>query len=185
MVATVHRRSGSGRIRLPGAFAGGELAVAVLGVGLDVVDVEAFAAQLADPASGFVAATYRPAERRVAGQVADVDQRARHLAGRFAAKEALVKAWSMARRGHPPALAQVDLCDIEVVDDGFGRPALRLHGLVAAAVVDLAIPPVDAAGPAVNGPPSDTAVTAHLSISHDGPVAAAVVILEDRAMARR
>jgi holo-[acyl-carrier protein] synthase len=69
----------------------------------------------------------------------------------------------VARRGQPPALAQVDLRDVEVVDDGFGRPGLRLHGPVRAAVAELA--------------PGAT-VTAHVSISHDGPTAAAVVILE-------
>jgi holo-[acyl-carrier protein] synthase len=147
----------------------------ILGLGLDVVDVEAFAAQLADPASGFVEATFRPGERRrgaapgpsgTAGRAAGAagaPRWAQHLAGRFAAKEALVKAWSVARRGQPPALAQVDLRDVEVVDDGFGRPGLRLHGPVRAAVAGLA--------------PGAT-VTAHVSISHDGPTAAAVVILE-------
>jgi holo-[acyl-carrier protein] synthase len=149
----------------------------ILGLGLDVVDVEAFAAQLADPASGFVEATFRPGERRRRGAApgpsgtaaeraagaAGAPRWAQHLAGRFAAKEALVKAWSVARRGQPPALAQVDLRDVEVVDDGFGRPGLRLHGPVRAAVAELA--------------PGAT-VTAPVSISHDGPTAAAVVILE-------
>lgn len=168
----------------------------ILGVGLDIVDVDAFALQLADPASAFVDATFRPGERRGSssarppgggplrpgpgpGEVGPVDggtdsrpdgrrdgarhRTAQHLAGRFAAKEALVKAWSVARRGRPPALAQVDLRDIEVVDDGYGRPALRLHGAVRDAVGDLS---------------SGAPVIAHLSISHDGPTAAAVVILE-------
>ena len=84
-----------------------------------------------------------------------------HLAGRFAAKEAFLKAWSSSRAGQPPALArgELDLRDIEVVDDGFGRPSLRLHGAIRAAAN-----------------PEQTHV--HLSISHDGPVAAAVVVLE-------
>jgi holo-[acyl-carrier protein] synthase len=135
----------------------------VMGVGLDVVDVAAFASQLADPASGFLAATYRSAETRRAHSL-DPPRREVHLAGRFAAKEALVKAWSSARRGSPPVLAAIDLREIEVVDDGFGRPALRLHGAVAAAVRALS---GDGAEPAL-----------HLSISHDGPVAAAVVVVE-------
>jgi holo-[acyl-carrier protein] synthase len=140
--------------------------MAILGVGLDVVDVAAFAEQLADPASGFLTGTFRPAERRRGGDHGgDERRRALHLAGRFAAKEAFVKAWSSARRGHPPALdpAELDLRDIEVVDDGFGRPALRLHGAVRRAVAELA---------------SGGAPAAHLSISHDGGVAAAVVVLE-------
>ena len=134
----------------------------ILGVGLDVVDVAGFAEQLADEASGFAAATFRPAERRNEGT--DRERQARHLAGRFAAKEAFVKAWSSARRGRPPALApdDLDLRDIEVVDDGFGRPGLKLHGAVCRAVAELA--------------PSPEAI--HLSVSHDGGTAAAVVVLE-------
>jgi holo-[acyl-carrier protein] synthase len=138
----------------------------ILGLGLDVVDVATFAEQLADEASGFVAATFRPSERRRhPNDTTDSQGRALHLAGRFAAKEAFVKAWSVARRGQPPALApaDLDLRDIEVVDDGFGRPALRLHGPVRNAVAHLA----------GQAPP-----TIHLSISHDGGVAAAVVVLE-------
>jgi holo-[acyl-carrier protein] synthase len=132
----------------------------ILGVGLDVVDVAGFAEQLADPASAFVERTFRPAEQRRSREHPD---RARHLAGRFAAKEAFLKAWSSSRRGQPPALtpADLDLRDIEVVDDGFGRPSIRLHGAVRRAV-----------DPAMTG--------FHLSISHDGPVAAAVVVLEEK-----
>jgi holo-[acyl-carrier protein] synthase len=143
----------------------------ILGVGLDVVDVAAFAQQLADPASGFVAATFRPGERRrfpparPGADPAAQHRRALHLAGRFAAKEAFLKAWSSARRGRRPAMhaADLDLRDIEVVDDGFGRPSLRLHGAVHTEIARLTEP----------GPPA-----LHLSISHDGGVAVAVVVLE-------
>ncbi|MBI5887927.1 MAG: holo-ACP synthase [Deltaproteobacteria bacterium] len=45
----------------------------------------------------------------------------KHLAGRFAAKEACVKALSFA----PEAV--FGWKDIEVVNDGNGRPAIRLH----------------------------------------------------------
>lgn len=130
----------------------------ILGVGLDVVDVAGFAEQLGDEASGFVEATFRPAELRTVSP--DPERRAWHLAGLFAAKEAFVKAWSASRRGRPPLLATVDLREIEVVDDGFGRPGLRLHGEVRQALAE-------------PGPP-----TMHVSISHDGGVAAATVILE-------
>ena len=94
------------------------------------------------------------------------DLRAQRLAARFAAKEAFVKAWSGARAGRDPALDTVDLREIEVVDDGHGRPALRLHGTVAAALEQLA---------------SELGVAAplrtHVSLSHDPPTAAAVVVL--------
>jgi holo-[acyl-carrier protein] synthase len=130
----------------------------ILAVGLDVVGTASFAEQLDDTASAFVDATFTASEQRAARG----PQRALRLAGRYAAKEAFVKAWSGARAGRPHVLAAVDLREIEVVDDGRGRPALALHGEVAAAVALL-----DAGR-----------VEAHLSISHDPPVAAAVVVLE-------
>ncbi len=132
--------------------------MSVLGVGVDVVDVVGFRAQLADPASGFVAATFTGGERRDAERPAG--DRAERLAARFAAKEALVKAWSGARFGRPPVAAAVDLRQVEVVLDGWGRPGLRLHGDVAAGVAALA-----------------RGVDARLSLSHDGGVATAVVVL--------
>ena len=141
----------------------------VLGTGLDLVHLPAFAEQLADPASGFVAATFTPREL---GDVASAgERRTASLGGRFAAKEAFVKAWSAARFGHPPALAVVDLREIEAAPDGWGRPALRLRGAVAAAVAELAGP--------------DEAVAVHLSLTHDGPTAAAVVIVERRTVPER
>ncbi len=142
----------------------------VLGLGLDVVDLAGFAAQLADPASGFAAATFTPAELADVAPVGP--RRTASLAGRFAAKEAFVKAWSTARRGRPPALATIDLRHVEVVTDGWGRPALALHGAVAASLAQLAL---ELAGP---GDPVD--LVTHLSLSHDGPTAAAVVVLERR-----
>jgi holo-[acyl-carrier protein] synthase len=120
-------------------------------IGVDLVDVPAFAQQLDDAASGFVAATFTAREQRVA------KGDARRLAARFAAKEAFVKAWSGSRRGRPPLLAEIDLREIEVVDDGYGRPSLQLHGAVA-----------DAVGP----------LATHLSLSHDGAAAIAFVMLD-------
>lgn len=138
--------------------------MSVLSVGLDVVDVTGFAEQLADPASGFVAATF------TAGEQADAEfgagDRTRRLAGRFAAKEAFVKAWSSARYGRPPALTKIDLRAVEVRLDGHGRPALALHGEVAEELAAFAMQ-AELRGEIVT----------HVSISHDGGVAAAVVIL--------
>jgi holo-[acyl-carrier protein] synthase len=142
--------------------------VTTLAVGLDVVATAAFADQLADTASGFVAATFTAREQRATAAAGEL--RAQRLAARFAAKEAFVKAWSGARAGREPRLDAVDLREIEVVDDGHGRPALALHGAVAAALEELA---------AELGPGAK--LRAHLSVSHDPPVAVAVVVLEVRA----
>lgn len=130
-----------------------------LGLGIDIVDVEGFADQLADRASGFVDGTFTARERRAAP--ADEATRRRHLAGRFAAKEAFVKAWSCARLGRAPALASIDLREVEIVADEVGRPMVQLRG-AALDGVRRTLPPYRML----------------LSISHDGGYAAAVVVLD-------
>lgn len=130
-----------------------------LGVGVDTVHVPGFRDQLADPASGFVRGTFTEAERACAA-ARPSDDAARHLAARFAAKEAFVKAWSGARWGQVPQMERADLREIEVVSDPWGRPSLALHGAVADAVARLG------------------AVRAHVSLSHDGDQAIAFVQLE-------
>ncbi|MFT4036361.1 MAG: holo-ACP synthase [Patulibacter sp.] len=139
----------------------------VLGLGIDVVDIAAFGEQLADPASGFVAGTFTAAECAAAAAGAGAD--ATHLAARFAVKEAFVKAWSSARIGQQPALAtpMLDLRDIELGADAHGRPVLYLHGAVREAVASL----LDSA---------PTPANLLVSLSHDGPVATAVVLLQRR-----
>ena len=78
--------------------------------------------------------------------------RAESLAARFAAKEAVAKAL-----GAPGGLRWRDA---EVVNDPSGRPRLLLHGGVAE----------EAAAQGIT--------TWHLSLSHDGGVATAVVVAE-------
>jgi holo-[acyl-carrier protein] synthase len=123
--------------------------------GVDLVDVAAFRAQLADPASTFAEATFTAGERRAAARRPSRDP-APHLAARYAAKEAVLKAWSGAHFGRPPQLPRVPLTDIEVVSDAHGRPSITLHGGI---------------GEALRG--------AHVSVSlsHDGGYAVASVVL--------
>lgn len=126
-------------------------------VGVDVVDLPAFRAQLEDPASRFATQTFTESER-VSSSLRPGADPARHLAARFAAKEAFLKAWDGAFWGRPPPLeGPVDLREIEVVSDPWGRPTLSFHGRVA----DL-LP---------------RALETSISLSHDGPVAIAVVHL--------
>jgi phosphopantetheine--protein transferase-like protein len=135
-----------------------------LRVGLDLVSVQTVADSLSTHGEHYLGRVFS------AGEVADCrsgdDVDPQRLAARFAAKEAFVKAWSGARAGRAPALATVDLREIEVVDDGHGRPALRLHGAVADALRELA---------SELGVPAP--LRAHISLSHDPPTAAAVVVL--------
>lgn len=124
----------------------------VHGVGVDLVHVPSFADQLDQPGSRFVD-VFSPGER------ADVAARGghpRHLAARWAAREALVKAWSALVYGEPPLLGDEALKQIEVACDAWGRPRLVLRGAVAAYLGECRV---------------------DLSLSHDGDYAVAYVVL--------
>ncbi|WP_165872915.1 holo-ACP synthase [Nocardioides jejuensis] len=124
----------------------------VQGVGVDLVHVPSFAEQLAQPGSRF-ADVFTPGERR---DVAARGGHARHFAARWAAREALVKAWSQLVYGEPPLLGDEALRQIEVACDAWGRPRLLLGGDVAAYLGEC---------------------RADLSLSHDGEYAVAYVVL--------
>lgn len=128
----------------------------IAGIGVDLVDLPGFRRQLADPASRFVEGVFTIGERTYAQNHVSGDP-ARHLAARFAAKEAFIKAWSGGFFGAPPRLDRVDLRHIEVITDAWGRPALRLDPAFAARVGPLRM---------------------HVSLSHDGDCAIAQVVLE-------
>jgi holo-[acyl-carrier protein] synthase len=123
----------------------------VVGVGVDVVEVERVERALRRWGDAFLARVYTPSERERGAGRAGVAR----LAARFAAKEAVMKAlgvgWGWLR-----------FSDIEIVSDGKGRPVVRLHG--GAAQVARAAG-VDAV---------------HLSLSHARGYAAAVAVAEAR-----
>ncbi len=93
----------------------------IVGVGIDVVDVERFMATLED--------TPALRERLFAPEERDLPPNS--LAGRFAAKEALAKAL-----GAPGGLHWVDAV---VVKDDEGRPFWQLHGTVDGRANDLGV----------------------------------------------
>ncbi|MGV9826639.1 MULTISPECIES: holo-ACP synthase AcpS [unclassified Gordonia (in: high G+C Gram-positive bacteria)] len=130
--------------------------MAVVGVGIDVVSIPEFGEQLAQPGTTF-ADRFTVGERR--DSATGTGDEARHLAARWAAKEAVVKAWSVSRFSRSPLLPLIRHSDIEVVTDTWGRPAIRLSGEIAEHLRGAAV---------------------HISLTHDGPTAAAVAILEDQ-----
>jgi holo-[acyl-carrier protein] synthase len=142
----------------------------VRGVGVDIVDLGAFAASLAEPGTRLTRA-FSATERRQCRERAESrgarsgeDPLARHLAARWAAKEAVVKAWSAALYGAPPPIAP-DLLrwsEIETVCDNWGRPSVRLGG-----EVDRQVAATIGEGARWN-----------VSLSHDGGSAIAFVVLE-------
>ena len=149
------------------------------GLGVDLVSLPEFAAQVREPGSTFLSGVLTPREaRRVRARAAVTsgaqpgsarydEAVARHAGGLWAAKEAFIKAWSCAIFGSPPPIGadNVDWHEIEVIHDEWNRPTLALHGDVAAASDESL------------GVPSTWRVL--VSISHDGECAIAQVAIVD------
>jgi holo-[acyl-carrier protein] synthase len=120
----------------------------IVGVGVDVVDIERFAATL-DRTPGIVPRVLTD-EETVAADGSALGTAS--LAARFAAKEAVAKVL-----GAPAGLAWHDC---QVLRSATGRPELHVRGTVAAAAHALGI------------------ARWHVSLSHDGGVAVAQVVGE-------
>jgi holo-[acyl-carrier protein] synthase len=130
--------------------------VSILGVGLDLVSVSEFAEQMEKVGTTMVRDSFTAGERRhAATRSADP---ARHYAARWAAKEAVLKAWAASRFARAPQIGDNPYPLIEVVNDAWGRPSIKLHGMAAEFLPTVKI---------------------HLSLTHDGDMAGAVAILEE------
>lgn len=102
---------------------------AVLGLGIDLVEISRFRESLARFGARLEQRLFTAGEKAYCEQTAPA-HRAQHFAARFAAKEAWIKA------------SGIGLCwtEIEVVNQpGTGAPELRLHGRTAAAARDAGI----------------------------------------------
>jgi len=123
----------------------------IVGIGVDTVDVARFEASVAR-VPALLARLFADSERSRGGKVLPLHS----LAGRFAAKEALIKALGDADgvRWH----------DMRVVSDERGKPSFELHGA----------PPEMVRGRGID--------TIHLSMTHDGGVATAFVVAEGAAV---
>jgi holo-[acyl-carrier protein] synthase len=121
----------------------------VAGVGLDVVEVARIAAMLARHGERVLERICQPGE--VDRSRISLDQ---HVAGLFAAKEAVLKAlgtgWA----------AGLGFRQVEVVRGAGGQPGVRLHGAAAERARALGI------------------TTIHVSISHERAWAAAMAVAE-------
>ena len=132
----------------------------LLGLGLDVVDTARFAELLAEPGTAFGARVFTPQERLTAA-ARPSGTPAVHLAARYAAKEATIKALSqaLAPAPLPPGLGGPDdLVAIEVLNDAAGRPSLALSGRMRALAERVGVTHL------------------HVSLSHDGGIAQAIVL---------
>ena len=123
--------------------------MSVIGLGIDLVEVSRIRALLQKSGDRFKERIY------TAGEIAYCDscaEGATNYAARFAAKEAVAKAL-----GAPAGLRWHDC---EIVSDPDGRPWLTVSGTVAAVAAERGI------------------TRWHLSLSHDGGIASAMVVAE-------
>ena len=156
----------------------------IVGLGHDVVALDVFAEQLAEPDGG-MRRLFSPRELRqsaLRGRL-KADGDAVHLAARWAGKEAVIKAWCEALGETFPLPYTVDnvpWARIEILDDARGVPHVVLADDDARALsealrgVQRDMPTASDAGAQ---PGEDARLRWHISLSHDGPVASAVAIL--------
>lgn len=100
-------------------------------VGLDAIEIERVADAIARHGERFLARVYTPEERSVAAAAGDATNQ--FYAGRFAAKEAVLKALGT---GYAKGLA---FHEVEVLRNANGAPRLVLHGAARARAADLGI----------------------------------------------
>ena len=127
--------------------------MAVAGVGTDLVQASRFRRFLQEQKRGVIDRIFTAGEKAYALGKKDP---APHLAARFAAKEAFLKALGLGLR------EGLSWQDLDVVRDDLGKPSLVVSGRAAEICSQRGIDRI------------------HLSYSHDGDYAQAVVILEDR-----
>ena len=121
----------------------------IVGIGLDIVDTERLARALAAP-GGFAERVFTSGELDACASRAD---RVQALAARFAAKEACLKALSV-------GILEGTLREVEIVSGPTGAPQLRLAGTLEECARNRGVQ------------------HAHVSLTHEPRLAAAVVILE-------
>lgn len=119
-------------------------------VGLDLIEVDRVAGLLDRWGDRFLERVFRPGEISAARR--HPRARAEHVAGRFAAKEAAMKALGTGWRG-------LAFRDIEVGRDARGKPTLALYGRALSRARDLGVASME------------------VSITHASKMAAAVVAL--------
>ncbi|WP_447978157.1 holo-ACP synthase [Candidatus Nitrospira bockiana] len=124
--------------------------MAVVGIGLDLVKIARIQAILERWEERFLARVYTDAERRL------IERRpapAVSFAGRFAAKEAVLKAlgtgWA----------SGVSWLDVQILNDAHGRPVATLHGRAGLLMARAGVTQV------------------HVSVSHDEDYAVAQAVL--------
>ena len=135
-------------------------------VGVDVVHVPSFAAQLRIPGTR-LNAVFHDSEWEYCGSRSGDGSGAQAeacLAARWAAKEAVVKAWSGLLLGEAPVLSEQGFpwAEIVVAHDSWRRPYLRFYGRIEAALQEFERS-------------RSVSLKWHLSVSHDADMSIAYV----------
>lgn len=102
----------------------------IIGHGIDLVDVEEMRRLVDDPAGHFLTRCFTEDERAAAG---DGPNRLHRLAGRFAAKEAVLKALGTGFGG------KIGFADVDILTLPSGAPSVELHGGAAEAAAVLGV----------------------------------------------
>lgn len=123
----------------------------IVGIGVDIVDVGRVDGLLERYRERFVRRVFTDAENRYAGKSVKTAEK---LAGRFAVKEAVLKAFGTGKS------QGILWRDVETVPGPRGRPKVNLYGNAS------------------NYLKSINADIVHVSISHDGGKAVAFVVIE-------
>jgi holo-[acyl-carrier protein] synthase len=121
----------------------------ISGIGIDIEMISRVASVLEQWSDAFVEKVFTGQEKKYCMEKGNPPQ---HLAARFAAKEAFAKAigtgWGGVFRWR----------DVEVINDEFGKPSIRLHKELAKHLQHASV---------------------HLSLSHTADYVAAVVVIEN------
>lgn len=157
----------------------------IAGIGHDLVNVAQFAEQTQD-GNGW-RALFSVRELRQCDLRAQVknDERALHIAARWAGKEAVIKAWSEAlctiNNPYPYTLDNMPWASIEILNDSHGCPRIILSSDVHSQLVKSLF---SASSECVDSSEYIDNICWHISLSHDGLLddnsafASAVVMLE-------
>lgn len=123
----------------------------IIGIGIDISEQERIRASITQFGQQFVEKLFTTQEINYCERYRDPTE---HYAGKFAVKEAFMKAIGTGRR------QQVTFKDIEVLNQSSGAPRIILHGNTKVFTDNLGIMQI------------------HVSVSHSADIAVAVVILE-------
>jgi holo-[acyl-carrier protein] synthase len=93
----------------------------IVGIGIDIVEIDRVQQALLQNASGFSSRILTPTELGAWDALKSDARRIEYMAGRFAVKEAIAKAFGT-------GIGEISFHDIVVINDSHGRPEVKLSG---------------------------------------------------------